>query len=387
MRIVHTSLRYPPSSGGAETYARDIVEQTRHIDDSQATTKDVRVITSRLRTHGPISQLPPESLLDDPPYIQRLHHARTPLISYPRLQALSHYIGHHNPDVLHSYGFWYQPADTTARYAKHHNIPFIFHPIYYENEIRQKPQWQIYKKIIGQQTFAAADIVAVISPYEKESIENAGYAVNRFELIPPGLFLNEYQVKQPNIFKEKNIHQNNIFITVSRLAAGKGIEDAIKAIASIKNRFKDTALCIIGEDFGHQATLKNMVKQNNLESHVYFLGKLSRVDLLSAYQHAQALIHPSHYEAFGIVLAESLASGTPVIARNIAAIPFVAPHPKASLLFNTQSELEKNIQTLLENPALSKTLGHNGQKHVSQNFAWPTIIKKIESLYDELSQK
>ncbi|MEK7557322.1 MAG: hypothetical protein AAB538_05070, partial [Patescibacteria group bacterium] len=79
MRIVHVALRYPPATGGTETYVREIVERTRHV----AAKRDVRVLTSKMRTHSPISELAPNLLLDDPLYVQRLHHLATPLISYP----------------------------------------------------------------------------------------------------------------------------------------------------------------------------------------------------------------------------------------------------------------------------------------------------------------
>src|SRR6478609_5986893 len=107
MRIVHAALRYPPATGGVETYVHELVERTRNV----AADRDVRVLTSKLRTHGPVSELTPDELRLDPPYVQRLHHARTPLISYPRLQALNYYLGHHQPDIIHGYSFWYQPAD------------------------------------------------------------------------------------------------------------------------------------------------------------------------------------------------------------------------------------------------------------------------------------
>lgn len=178
MRILHTCLRYPPATGGVEKYVQELVERTRSIEHH----RDVRVLTSKLRTHGPMKELTPEYLMDDPMYVQRLQSSKTPLFSYPRLQALNYYIGHHNPDILHGYSFWYQPADIAARYAKKHKIPFIFHPIYYENNIRKKIKWQLYKKYIGVNTFASADVVAVISPYEQSLIEKAGFPVKRFEL-------------------------------------------------------------------------------------------------------------------------------------------------------------------------------------------------------------
>src|SRR5689334_8944926 len=123
MRIVHTALRFPPASGGAEKYIAELVTRTRNPEQG----RDVRVLSSAMRTHGPISYLEPETLMNDPVYVQRLFVSKTPFVSYPRLQALSYYIGHHKPDMLHSYGYWYQPADVTARYAKKHSIPFIFH--------------------------------------------------------------------------------------------------------------------------------------------------------------------------------------------------------------------------------------------------------------------
>ena len=49
MRIVHTCLRYPPATGGVETYVRELVKRTRSI----AQNIDVRVLTSKMRTHSP----------------------------------------------------------------------------------------------------------------------------------------------------------------------------------------------------------------------------------------------------------------------------------------------------------------------------------------------
>src|SRR3989344_2198795 len=161
MRIVHTTLRYPPASGGVETYVQELVTRTRYetgaagvLQTSNPNRFDVRVLTSRLRTHGPMSELAPEQLLDDPMHVQRLHHQATPLISYPRLQALKYYLGHHNPNIVEAYSFWYQPADSAARWAKKNRHPFIFHPLYYENDTRRKPIWQLYKNTIGKRTFA-----------------------------------------------------------------------------------------------------------------------------------------------------------------------------------------------------------------------------------------
>lgn len=395
MRIVHTSLRYPPATGGVEHFVQQLVERTRNIPDvskqsveeisPKNTWRDVRVITSKLRTHHPATELSPEDLKEDAAYVQRLHHSTTPVIAYPRLQALPYYLSHHNPNIIHAHGFWYQPADVSARFAKKHKTPLILHPYYYENEVRNKPIWQLYKNTIGKKTFADADVVAVISPYEQELIEKAGFPVKRFELIPPGIDTDEFNQPKENPFTTLNI-SGNILLTVSRLASGKGIDDVIQALPQIHKSHPDTHLVVVGEDFGAKKELEKQINELGLNKKVHLVGKLDREKLIGAFQNATLFIHPSHYEAFGIVVGEALAAKTAVVARNSTAIPFVAPHEKASLLFNNQTELVDHVTTLLEHPEQRETLANQGHSHVQEHFNWNHTIKKLEELYTEFAQ-
>jgi len=387
MRIIHTCLRYPPATGGVERYVQDMVERTRYIPETtthgDSTTYDVRVLSSNMRTHAPITQLDPNALRDDPPYLQRLTATNTPLLSYPRLQGLKYYLGHHQPDLIHGHSFWYQPADVAANYARKNDIPFIFHPIYYENEIRRKLQWQVYKHTVGRKTFAAADVVAVISPFEQRLIEKAGYPVKRFELIPPGIDTTWLTTPQPNPFPEI-AQEGHVLLTVSRLAPGKGLDAAVRAMPKILSAVSDTHLVIAGEDFGSKKELVQLAHDLSLEHNVHFVGRLSDQQLAGAYQHAALLVHPTFYEAFGIVLAESLAAGTPVVARNVAAVPYVAPHEKVSLLFDTDEQLADRVLKLLQDDTERQRFGEAGQTHVKENFSWDASISRLHALYSEL---
>lgn len=380
MRIIHSCLRYPPASGGTETYVKEIVERTINIKQQ----RDVRVLTSNLRTHGPVSILDPNLLLDDPIYVQRLHHSITPLISYPRLQALSYYLKHHQPNIIHAYSFWYQPADTAARYARRHNIPFFFHPIYYENSVRQKPIWQIYKKTIGRKTFAAADVVIVISPFEQKLITDSNFPVKRFELIPPGVDLKEFNKTYSNPFLARNI-DGPVILSVGRVAAGKGLNDIISVLPQLIKDIPDIQYVVAGENFAAQEKLQQQAKKLGVSKHIHWLGKIKRQELIACYQHAALLAHPSHYEGFGIVLAESLAARTPVVARDTSAIPYVAPNNRAGLLFNSKEDLTQHLLTILSTPNLRKKYGSAGRKHIEQNFSWDKSINKINALYSEFA--
>lgn len=381
MRIVHTCLRYPPATGGVETYVEAIVKRTRNID----TGRDVRVLTSSMRTHGPISLLAPDLLLDDPIYVQRLHHAGTPFISYPRLQALSYYLAHHEPDIIHGYSFWYQPADVAARYARRHGIPFIFHPIYYENNIRNKPLWRLYKKTIGRQTFAAADVVVVISPHEQSLIAEAGFPVKKFVLIPPGVDLAAISEPQPSPFAGHGI-RGRILLAVSRLAAGKGLDDIIRVMPELVRQHHDIQLVIVGEDFGARKYLQNMAKQSAFAANIHFIGKLSRTELIGAYQHSHIFIHTSHYEAFGIVLAEAQAAGLPVVARDTSAIPYVVEHERTGLLFSTPQQMSAQLSQLLSDEATRRQLANNARSSAQKKFSWEPSISKLLNLYANVAR-
>lgn len=379
MKILHACLRYPPATGGVETYVRDIVERTRNIDLG----RDVRVLTSRLKTHTPLSELLPDKLLDDPPYVQRLFAVPTPRLAYPRLKALDYYLGHHHPNIIQAYSYWYQPADAAARYARRHTIPLIFFPMFYLNDIRRKPVWRLYDAAIGRRTFKQADIVGVISPFEQSLIEKEGYPVKRFELLPPGVDFARLSQPKPDIFAVKG-WRGHVILSVGRLARDKGYDEAINALAPLFSRHPDLHYVIVGEDFGAKSGLYEQIENLGLSNKIHLAGRFSDEELISAYQHASVFLHPSHYEAFGIVLAESAASGTPVVARRTAAIPYVIPDNKAGLLFDNPGDLVRSVERLLNDRVLYKRLSLMGREHIQRNFNWDTTINRLYALYDEL---
>ncbi|BCX80688.1 alpha-maltose-1-phosphate synthase [Methylomarinovum caldicuralii] len=62
------------------------------------------------------------------------------------------------------------------------------------------------------------------------------------------------------------------------------------------------------------------------------LGRLSGESLVTAYQQADALLFPSRLEGFGLVAAEAMACGLPVIAANTSSLPEVVEHEQTGLL-------------------------------------------------------
>ena len=112
-----------------------------------------------------------------------------------------------------------------------------------------------------------------------------------------------------------------------------------------------------------------------------FLGKVSYNNVIHLISKTKCLVLPSknRLEAFGIVLLEAMASGTPVIASNIPGVRWVAE--KGGFTFRSVEELRSLIDNLDEKTV--KIIGRKGRKF-AEKHDWEIIAKKVEKIYKEL---
>ncbi|HEV8722556.1 MAG TPA: glycosyltransferase family 4 protein [Candidatus Binatia bacterium] len=147
--------------------------------------------------------------------------------------------------------------------------------------------------------------------------------------------------------------QNPYFLFVGRLEAIKGLQTVIELWKKVE-RFE---LLIAGTGT-YERTLRAQAGSNR---RIKFLGAISQRDLGALYFHALACIVPSiTYETFGMVNIESFARKTPVIARDLGALPEVIADSNGGFVYRTQEELLAAIQRIAASPALRSRLGENG---------------------------
>lgn len=378
MNVVHTLLRYPPASGGVEEYTRELVERLRALGE------DVSVETTNLKIHHPPALLDP--VPNDPPYVHR-HPARTyDVVGYPIPEGLKEELMDMPMDILHAHAFWYAPADIAARVAQRRNVRFVLNPYYHNTENRRTVKWQLYRILYGKSTVAAADAIVVISPHERDLLRADRFSMQRVELIPPGIDGTMFARRQPNPFPAWGLGDSKILLFAGRIAQSKGVDLLIRAVARVRKNLPKTHLAIIGEDFGFRASCEALAKELGVSAAITWAGKVTRAELLGAYQHAAVFVFPSRYEAFGIVALEASAAGCPVVATNDSAIPFVVRDGKTGLLFEKENvhDLARKIRAVLRNPAMAHTLGKQGSAFAKREFSWDRSAKKLHRLYTEL---
>lgn len=90
-----------------------------------------------------------------------------------------------------------------------------------------------------------------------------------------------------------------------------------------------------------------------------------------------ALVSPSPYESFSVVLMEGWLAGRPALVN--AACDATREHCQASgggLWFDGYARFEAALDRLLEDACLRRSLGEAGRRHVERHFRWPTVVDR-----------
>ncbi len=104
------------------------------------------------------------------------------------------------------------------------------------------------------------------------------------------------------------------FLFISRIHPKKGCDDLIEALAAVGESNPDVHLLIAGpDDVSWTPKLKELSQRLQVEDRVTWLGPVFGPDKWFLYKNSNVLILPSHMENFGMVVAEALASGQPVL--------------------------------------------------------------------------
>lgn len=174
---------------------------------------------------------------------------------------------------------------------------------------------------------------------------------------------------------------------VGRLHPIKGIDNLIKSLAKLPE-FKDSnyELRIVGGgEPEYVLDLKSLVKQNQLERKVKFLGHIEGEEKEQIYCDAEFLILPSHSENFGNVVIESLAQGTPVIASHGTPWQILEEDNAGFWTDNAPGELKETMLKAMNKSASEyNTMRQNSYKLAYKQFDVFSNINKWILVYQQL---
>ncbi|HLK22872.1 MAG TPA: glycosyltransferase family 4 protein [Bryobacteraceae bacterium] len=167
------------------------------------------------------------------------------------------------------------------------------------------------------------------------------------------------------------------FLYVGRLEKLKGVEDLIEVFRG----YPDADLLIAGEG-ADGPRLRALAKGSD---HVRFLGHVEQSRLAGLYSNALAVLVPSvAHEVFPLVVLESFAASTPVIARNRGSLAEIVNTSGGGFLFNDRDELRVHLHRMQSDPTLRSKLGESGHAAWRKRWTLDVHLDRYLSIVEEL---
>jgi D-inositol-3-phosphate glycosyltransferase len=249
----------------------------------------------------------------------------------------------------------------------------------------------------------SADRIISSSLQEKKClVEGFGLPPEKVEVIYPGVNSRVfYPVEDsPVVHEYKQNPDDLLLLYVGRIDPVKGLMSALEAMAGLRQKdasqFGRVKLLIIGGGDRHRdlsrntevQNLKKYCREKRLQSKVVFLGSVKQTRLKDYYTAADALIVPSFYESFGLVVVEALAAGTPVLVSDVGEMDAFVKEGKNGFIFrsNNPSSL---LEALISFGRKRRNLwdGQRIRKDIIGKISWKKTADRIRLVFEELLKK
>lgn len=177
----------------------------------------------------------------------------------------------------------------------------------------------------------------------------------------------------------------HLLLIAARLHPEKGYEHLFEAMAKLKPRFNGKLRLLVAGKGALLDHYQQMVRSLGCDDVVTFLG--FRKDLPDLMAAADLFVLPSVAEAFGLVLAEAIYLGVPVVATRVGGVPeIVDDEVDGRLVPPADSQaLADAIADLLQTPSQLMSLAGNGRDKVIRRFRFEEMVRSYEAVYERLS--
>lgn len=294
MKILQVCPKYYPFLGGVEQHVRNISERLAHDHE-------VTVITC-----DPSGQLPKEEMLNGVK-IKRFR-SFSPRDAYHISFGMLNELRRSSFDIVHGHSYHAIPL-LFSSYAGRKRF-FVTAHYHGHGSTRFRDVLMTLYKPLGQKALREADVITAVSKYEKSLLVRDFRVEGKVVVIPSGIDLDEFK----GLAKVSKAYKT--ILCVGRLEEYKGVQYVIRALPLLD---KSIHFEIVGGG-PYEEKLVGLTRELGVGDRVNFYQNLPKSELLSKYANADLLVLLSKYEAFGTVIAESLAAGTPCIVANTSAL-------------------------------------------------------------------
>jgi glycosyltransferase involved in cell wall biosynthesis len=253
------------------------------------------------------------------------------------------------------------------------------------------------KRLMQRHICRLADRILVNASAIRDWLIADGYDADRITVIPNGIDLARFE--QPKV--SGSVHAEfgipiraPLVGVVGRVTRFKGLEDFLKAAATIALRYPTAHFLIVGEGIGRTATLardeeyrqelKQLAAQLGIQDRVVFTG--FRADVERIFASLSVSVQPSLSEGLSNVVLESMATGLPVVATRVGGTSEAVEDGVNGLLVppGDPAALAQAVCGLLAEPTLAASLGAAARSSVMERFSIKRLATTTGSFYESL---
>ncbi len=175
-------------------------------------------------------------------------------------------------------------------------------------------------------------------------------------------------------------------LSVGSLIPRKGHDVLVEALASLQRlNWNATIIGSAGRDPEFADRLKERIAALGLQGRISLKGAMSKDDLYRHYHHTDIFALPSRYEGYGMVFAEALARGLPIVAARAGAVPGTVP-ANAGILVEPDDApaLGTALERLIIDEALRKQLSDAAWSHAQSLPRWEDTVRKVAQVVAEV---
>ncbi len=296
------------------------------------------------------------------------------------------------PDIIHSH-HPYLMGDSALRMAMQHDLPLVFtHHTLYERYTHYVPlnSEKMKRFVVELSTMYANMCSMVVAPSESIALmlEERGVKAP-IEVIPTGVDLDFFAAGDGQAFKEEcGLEKARLIIGhVGRLAPEKNLEYLSRAVALYLQKDPGAVFVVVG-DGPSREDIRDIFQEKGVLDRLVLAGQKTGQDLADAYRAMDVFVFSSTTETQGMVLAEAMAAGNPVIALDASGTREVVRDGENGRLLDAQSS-EHEFAGALEEFAGDKSRQQEWMQNAlktAASFSRESSAESMAGLYERVIQ-
>jgi glycosyltransferase involved in cell wall biosynthesis len=286
-------------------------------------------------------------------------------------------------DVVHIHAVFSHACIAAAGACRRRGVPFIVRPLgtldpwsLQQKPVRKRVLWHVGVRRMLE-TAAAIHYTTASEKRLAETVLRLGRGV----VIPLGVDERLFECSGPR-------GDPPYVLLLGRLHPKKGIESFVDVFLELAPDFPEWALVIAGDgERDYVAGLRARVATLDVHKRVTFTGWLRGEAKGTALRRAALLALPSQQENFGLVVAEALASGTPVlVSEHVNLADEIAVAHAGWVVPLDRTVLRDTLAKILRDGCERERRGHAGHELALASFRWRSVAAQVSALYESLAE-